>query len=231
MIVTLAPHLVMFTMTPNPNLLAVLIPLQTAILAGALRQYRSWQLTVVGAPVLGAVLILLTHLVAPIAIEAPLLLASELTGRDLLAEPGTYERMLPLFAFLITGASLTFLALGRWWQSVLFNPGGFASEFQALRLSPRTAATIILAIGLCIVLLPGSYSLWFLPLTLPLVFAAVGLMHFVVNQRGLGSGPLVAYYIILVMGLMTLVLLPFLLLPAVLDSFFDLRRRMKPNDE
>lgn len=231
MIVVLAPHMVVFSMTPNPNLLAVLIPLQTAILAGVLRQTRSWQLTVVGAPVLGAVLMLLTHLIGPAAIEAPLRLASELTGRDLLSEPGTYQRMLPLFAFLVTGASLTFLALGRWWQSVLFNPGGFGTEFQALRLSPRVAVSIVVAIFLCIVLLPGSYSLWFLPLTVPLIVAALGLVHFVVNQRKLGNGPLAAYYITLGMGLITIVLLPFLLLPAVLDSFLDLRRRMNPNND
>tara|TARA_B100000519_G_C13807752_1_gene234275 strand:+ start:55 stop:345 length:291 start_codon:yes stop_codon:yes gene_type:complete len=74
--------------------------------------------------------------------------------------------------------------------------------------------------------LPGPYTTWFLPLTAPLVMAALGITHYVVNQRGLGAAPLVAYYIALLMGFLTVVLLPFLLLPAVFDSFLDVRARM-----
>lgn len=42
-------------------------------------------------------------------------------------------------AALLQIVSLLCLMLGRYWQSVLYNPGGFGLEFRALRLSPPLA--------------------------------------------------------------------------------------------
>src|SRR5690606_23988565 len=44
-----------------------------------------------------------------------------------------------LMAALLQIVSLLCLMLGRYWQSVLYNPGGFGLEFRALRLSPPLA--------------------------------------------------------------------------------------------
>ncbi|MBF68853.1 MAG: hypothetical protein CMQ29_14330 [Gammaproteobacteria bacterium] len=224
MIVALAPHLFMFW--SHPHIVAILLPLQAAILAMVLRETRSWQLAVLSAPVLGMALTLATYLVAPGAIEEPVRLASEMTGRNLTAQPGFFAMLPPFLAFMLTMMALGCLALGRWWQSVLYNPGGFGGEFQALRLSTRITGGLVAVACLCMAALPGPYTTWFLPLTAPLVMAALGITHYVVNQRGLGAAPLVAYYIALLMGFLTVVLLPFLLLPAVFDSFLDVRARM-----
>ena len=231
LIVVLAPQLLVFAASASPNLLAIMVPLQTAILAGLLRQSRSWELTVTSAPVLGIVMILLTQVVAAPAIEKPLEVAAALAQREL-TDPAAYSMILALMTFFMTLTAAAFVCLGRWWQSVLFNPGGFATEFRSLRLSQPTMIFIVLAPLVCAGGLGGIFTWWFLPLVIPMVFASAGLLHYIVNVRGLGAVPLVAYYVTLVVGLATIFPLPFLLLPAVLDSMFDLRSRLtKPNND
>ena len=231
LIVVLAPQLLVFAASASPNLLAILVPLQTAVLAGVLRQSRSWELTVCCAPVLGIAMILLTQLIAAPAIEKPLEVAAALAQQDLDVNPAAYSMILALMTFFMSLTATAFVCLGRWWQSVLFNPGGFATEFRGLRLSPAIMAGTVL-IALVGVGIGGVFTWWFLPLIVPIVFASAGLLHFIVDQRGLSSGPLVAYYVTLALGLVTILPLPFLLLPAVLDSIFDLRGRLtKPNND
>ena len=62
-----------------------------------------------------------------------------------------------LSAFITSGfvfSLVTTLLLARWWQSALFNPGGFRKEFYALRL-PR-ALLIPVLLGLCALLLAAD---------------------------------------------------------------------------
>ncbi len=53
-------------------------------------------------------------------------------------------------AATVLGASLS-LFVARWWQALLYNPGGFGEEFRALRLDWRVAAaTAVLVLALLI---------------------------------------------------------------------------------
>ena len=56
-----------------------------------------------------------------------------------------------LFVSSIVFGSMVSLFLGRWWQAVYYNPGGFAKEFQSLNLgkiSALVAVTIMLIASL-----------------------------------------------------------------------------------
>ena len=113
------------------------------------------------------------------------------------------------------------LLLARYWQALLYNPGGFRGEFHRLRLP--VGATLILG-GLAIFLwLQSSWvSGWAMVWAVPLMFAGFALVHAWVAFTRRGNGSLVAFYA------MWLFLDPVkgLLLGLVMaDALLDFRRR------
>ena len=113
------------------------------------------------------------------------------------------------------------LVLARWWQALLYNPGGFRSEFHALRL-PQTA-TIGLVAGMLLLANSGAWANWAMILQVPLSVAGFGLVHALIGRSRLGAGSLAMFY-----GFWVL-LLPLrwvVQLLAVTDSFIDVRKRL-----
>lgn len=118
---------------------------------------------------------------------------------------------------------LSSLVLARWWQSVLYNPGGFREEFHQLRLSPAVALPIMAVL----VLGPqfGLVTVHWLPLlVVPLVFAGLALVHGCVAKRKVGGTWLFMFYMASVV--LGPYLITMLVLLAVLDSLVDIRRRI-----
>ncbi|HHM06385.1 MAG TPA: DUF2232 domain-containing protein [Gammaproteobacteria bacterium] len=131
---------------------------------------------------------------------------------------------------LVAGVMLglvTSLFLGRWWQALLYNPGGFRTEFRALRLERSFALAFIAAIALAVVAggkfggMAANIAVVLLSLY---VLHGYALVHSVIALKGAHVGWLVAFYVL------TLVILPqLLLLVAVVgfvDSWVDIRARL-----
>lgn len=114
------------------------------------------------------------------------------------------------------------LLLARWWQALLYNPGGFQQEFHQLRLSPQLCIGLM-ATALLLANAGEQFRVWvFFPL-IPILFAGFGLVHGVVAQKGLPRGAIVfAYGIWLLLDPARLGLL----LVTVADSFLDFRSRL-----
>lgn len=111
------------------------------------------------------------------------------------------------------------LMLGRWWQALLYNPGGFRREFHSLRLSPAIAVGLVV-VSLAILSRGGDYESWALLFLLPLVFASFGLAHGMASKWGLGNMWLGLFYVL------WLTLIPvriIVILLAVVDSWKDFR--------
>ena len=127
-----------------------------------------------------------------------------------------------LLAALLQIVTLLSLMLARYWQAALYNPGGFGSEFRALRVPPVVA--IMLLVGM---LLGPSLGAQFAVLTplcsVPLVFAGVALMHGLVAQGRLPRFWLVGLYVTLVLFMQ--LIYPLLAVLAIVDSLFDFRGR------
>lgn len=117
---------------------------------------------------------------------------------------------------------LSCLVLARWWQAALYNPGGFKKEFQVLRLEPGFA---ILLTGLMIAGLADMEPLdaWISIMSIPPMLAGVALMHYVVNHKKLGSGWLIAGY------LLVFFFMPALALLGLADSVLNVRKRIAGN--
>ncbi len=121
------------------------------------------------------------------------------------------------------------LLLGRWWQALLFNPGGFGEEFRRLRLGqPLGLVAVLLAVGHLLWQLAeaggGSIPRDLLALA-QVAFALQGIAvaHALVRSNKAHRGWLVALYLLLLLFMGPMVLL--LAMVGVLDNWLDFRRK------
>ena len=128
-----------------------------------------------------------------------------------------------LMAGLLQVLSLFCVVLGRYWQALLYNPGGFGREFRAIRLPAPLAISLLGGVFL----LPGlSIELAVLtPLcSVPLAFAGLALLHGLVAQQRLARFWLVGLYVSLLLFMQ--LAYPLLVVLAVVDGLFDFRGRV-----
>ncbi len=105
----------------------------------------------------------------------------------------------------MTGAGLmislvTTIMAARWWQSLLFNPGGFRREFYALALPRSLMLAVLAGLGLLVAgqAEPGSLALDLLILLMFLyLFQGLAVIHRTVAGRKLAQGWLVGMYLLL----------------------------------
>jgi hypothetical protein len=96
------------------------------------------------------------------------------------------------------------LLLGRWWQSLLYNPGGFRDEFYQLRL-PRPLALLTIAV-IALLLLGGGFGrplLDYIAMLLIMAYLLQGLAlaHGIRAKLEANYGWLVGTYILLIFGM------------------------------
>lgn len=114
------------------------------------------------------------------------------------------------------------LMIGRHWQAVLYNPGGFGQEIRELRLSR--------AMGLSMIVLITAALLTGTPLLIDMVFAGlavflfqgIALTHGIHQQRQMHHGWLIGFYVLLALMPMRFGLL--LATFGIIDSIADFRR-------
>ncbi|AZD27354.1 hypothetical protein [Pseudomonas chlororaphis] len=132
-----------------------------------------------------------------------------------------------LIAALLQVVSVLSLIVGRYWQALLYNPGGFGREFRAIKL-PLGLAMLLLA---CMLLGPnlGPQMAMLTPLcSVPLVFAGLALIHGLVVQGRLARFWLVGLYVTLLLFMQ--LIYPLLVVLAIVDSLIDFRGRSAPKD-
>lgn len=117
------------------------------------------------------------------------------------------------------------LFLGRWWQSVLYNPGGFRQEFLSLNTHPRLAIGSI-AVVVIALLSSGVISEIFWNITILLfvlyVFIGAAVLHTVFASMKLSRYMVPMFYL-------TLFLIPHAMLPVAIvglsDAWLNLRNK------
>ena len=140
-------------------------------------------------------------------------MASVMTG--LLAATVVYSIMINLF-------------LARWWQALVFNPGGFREEFLFMRLDWRMAVVALLVMALASF---SSGQLAYFARDLLLLIATVcsfqglALAHAVVVALGLNPGWLLGLYLMLVLALLKVGMVLSAL--GLTDSVLDFRQRFR----
>ena len=218
--------------TPEPAVVMALeLWLPVLLLAEVLRRTVSLPLTVLVWMGLGAVVVAGFHAVVPdpVAYWRQLLepLLDHLGGGaplDPNAQAFFEEELLPamtgLWGLSLMGMVLGGLFLGRWWQAVLFNPGGFRAEFHALDLGRGTA--VVVAVVWVVSVFTGPGLLYDLAgvLAAGFILQALSMTHALVAARQWSVGWLVAVYVVM----------PLLFRPMALvgigDALFDWRGRL-----
>jgi hypothetical protein len=119
---------------------------------------------------------------------------------------------------------LACLMLARWWQSALYNPGGFGKEFRQLRLPPGMALVLIALMVVCVNIVNPYLAGWIPVLTIPFVVASIALVHWGVARGNLGKNWVFVFYLCLLFFLQFVY--PVLLLLALIDSWVDVRKRV-----
>lgn len=109
------------------------------------------------------------------------------------------------------------LLIGRWWQGLLFNAGGFEDEFRHMSLLPRDGLIFIILTAVAL-LFDGQLAelIWNADIQILLLFFIVGVsvVHVVIKNKG-GSKYLIGGFYIAVF------FVPHLILPLVLIGLSD----------
>lgn len=117
------------------------------------------------------------------------------------------------------------LFLGRWWQALLFNPGGFKQEFLQLNTSPKLAISSIVILAVAF-FSSGTVSevAWNMTILLFVLYTVTGtsVLHVVFAQTKMSRYAVPMFYI-------TLFLLPQVLPPVavigLIDAWLNIRKK------
>lgn len=234
----LLPALAWWLYSDDPRALMVL--LGSWSLALVLRASESWSrvllvsiaMGVVFAVVLGTVFAPQIEMLAQALIKVMPSLLGDVYQKLSVDEQAQFASLIApvltgLIAALLQIVSVLSLIVGRYWQALLYNPGGFGREFRAIRF-PLLPAMLLLA---CMLLGPniGPQMAMLTPLcSVPLVFAGLALIHGLVAQKRLARFWLVGLYVTLLLFMQ--LIYPLLVVLAIVDSLIDFRGRSAPKD-
>ena len=234
----LLPALIWWFYSDDPR--ALLVLLGSSSLALVLRASESWNrvllvsiaMGVVFAVVLGTVFAPQIEMLAQALIKVMPSLLGDVYQKLSVDEQAQFASLIApvltgLIAALLQIVSVLSLFVGRYWQALLYNPGGFGREFRAIRF-PLGLAMLLLAFML---LGPniGPQMAMLTPLcSVPLVFAGLALIHGLVAQKRLARFWLVGLYVTLLLFMQ--LIYPLLVVLAIVDSLIDFRGRSTPKD-
>jgi hypothetical protein len=207
-----------------------------ACLASVLRSTQAWPQTLAAAVLVSALGSLVFEQLVDADLDVLVKWYLELASKDGNVDSSSAEQealgrqvIMGLFAMGQAYAMIGFLILARWWQSQLYNPGGLRQEFHQLRLPVPIAATLVILLVVCVALGTPQAIRWVPLLTVPLVMAAIGWVHWLVGMKGFSGHWLGGFYLILIV--MYQFVSPLLASLALMDSWFDLRKNFRVDRE
>jgi len=209
----------------------------TWILAVVLRITVNWRLVLLAASAMGILAVGIAHWVIPdvqawwmAKLQVAVTQASKAGVLDI-SVASSLTALKPITAFL-TGTLVAFFLLialfnvviARWWQAMLYNPGGLKKELYQLRLDKISVVGLLTITALVFFNNPLAQDC--LPvLILPLALIGLAVIHVLLANTRHNLLWLAGFY-----GLLILLLRPvaiILAMVAVLDSLIDIRKRLK----
>lgn len=143
-----------------------------------------------------------------------------------------FDYMAPLVLGLLFANSLASvlccLLLGRWWQALLYNPGGFRREFHELRLGRLTTLIALPIWVLALTVRTPWLIAWAFSLMVVYALQGLAVVHGVVARAHLAKTWLVGLYVIAFFALPQLLLI--LCIVGAIDAWGDFRARYKVAD-
>lgn len=227
------PLLLLHLLSADSAFLTALSLLSLGLLvvaAAAHSLLASWQWTIIVTVITAAVLVLLLGVSMSAEVSALLKTVENMMAEIAVSSDGagnsiavTRPLVLGLIAMALSLASILSLMISRWWQALVYNPGGFQQEFHGFVVDRGIAIPLVVIIGGG-QLLPEGYQFWTELASLPLLIAGFALIHFAVKLFQLGSHWLTLLYVALILFGAWISML--LITVAAADSFLDLRSRL-----
>ena len=198
-----------------------------ALAAVVLRNSRSWPMAMASAVAGGMVSAMVLYHVGQQYLADILTAVQPMLDQLQAQSNGSLPQILTGDIAAVIGSSTVLwsvlaLMLARWWQAMLYNPGGFREEMWSLRLP--AALSVLLVAAMLLVSQSGEvYRFWGVMCLLPFVASGLSLVHGLIGRYKLGRTWLVVFYIaLLLFGPLWAVLI----LTAIVDSWIDIRRRL-----
>jgi len=130
-----------------------------------------------------------------------------------------------LFVSSIMFGTMLSLFLGRWWQAVFYNPGGFGEEFRSLNLG-KVSALCAMALMLIVAVVDSVFTVALVTVVFVLYgVQAMSLVHAAIKIRQVNAAWLFLIYLIMFFVPHVLLLL---MLAAFADPWLNLRQRISP---
>ena len=128
-----------------------------------------------------------------------------------------------LFASSIMFGTMLSLFLGRWWQAVFYNPGGFGKEFRSLNLG-KVSALCAMALMLIAAIVDSVFAVAMVTVVFVLYgMQSLSLLHAAIKIRQVNAAWLFLIYLIMFFVPHVLLLL---MLASFADPWLDLRQRI-----
>ncbi len=211
------------------------------LLSWVLRETQSLSITMIVAAILAMVVVVAMYLLVGDtsiwwrqALDKTFAMAA--VGTSLPLSPEDLDRVLDALSQAMTGllgaavllSLIGAIFLARWWQSLLYNRGGFRSEFLALRLDYRLSIIVLLVLSLMLITkgvwgqLAGDLLIVLLALYM---LVGLALVHGLVALTGAHVAILFALYLLLAFLLPQMMI--FLAAAGYADSWLNLRERVR----
>ena len=221
------------------TLVSVVSLLMMVVSANVLRVTSSWQATMLATMLVAIAVTLGFGLLLSAEVDLLIAKVSEIFAEIAASQGGqqaegqepvvpTRPLVLGLVALMLSISAIVSLLLSRWWQAMLYNPGGFGEEFHNLRLDIRVAGGSLLAFTL-LLYLPGDFRFWAELMALPLLISGLSLVHYGVKALSQGRQWLVFMYVGLVVS--GPVIGGLLVGLGIADSILNLRLRLTANKD
>lgn len=200
--------------------------------AVVLRQTVSWPATLLAACFSGLATGLILLLFATDYIDMIKQIVDDIFAQwqaQLSAEGETVQITAPSAAFIVGVFALVnsltvviCMVLARYWQALLYNPGGFREEIHQVRL-PISIALPLLLVSLACLMQGGAWLPWAYLAAVPMLVAGICLVHGIAGIKQWKNHWLVLFY-----GLLVLVnpVKELVILAGVLDSWMNFRGRL-----
>jgi len=198
----------------------------TAIMAYILRVTLSWELAIGVAVIASAIgslvfeytaadlLVMLVEFYVEFSKQNSIEVSSEVARKAIVG----------IYAMGQACGMCALLVLARWWQSQLYNPGGFQKEFHQIRMTPWFSTGIVVAMMFSFVF-DDQLGRWLPLLTVPLIFSGIALVHWTFGFRKMSVNWVIAFYLLLI--ILSNLIYPILASLALMDSYLDLRQRIQ----
>ena len=193
---------------------AVLI-LTSLLVALVLRIVSRWDKTLIAAVLISIFFTLITAAMFETQLESFMEWANEIFKVSL------FGNMLILVGMGVAINAVIGLIIARWWQALLYNPGGFQKEFHALKLDKMLGVSCLILALIGSVINSGFWT-WLQLASLPLLFCGISVVHFTVKFLNLRKFWLGLMYVSMLLGPMSVLLSGL----GSADSLLNLRERL-----